>query len=140
MRVSAADLRFAAMKYRTFGKLGWKVSEIGFGAWAIGGSWGTQRDDESIAALNKALDLGCNFIDTAQGYGNGRSERIISQVLKERKGDQRIYVATKFPPANGAWPPTPYDSPTLFEHSHYAEQARAIAESLRQLQEELKTK
>jgi aryl-alcohol dehydrogenase-like predicted oxidoreductase len=98
------------MKYRTFGRLGWKVSEIGFGAWAIGGSWGTQRDDESVAALNKALDLGCNFIDTAQGYGNGRSEKIISQVLKERKGDQRVYVATKFPPANGAWPPTPFDS------------------------------
>ena len=97
------------MKYRTFGRLGWKVSEIGFGAWAIGGSWGTQQDDESVAALNKALDLGCNFIDTAQGYGNGRSERIISQVLKERRGE-RIYVATKFPPANGAWPPTPYDS------------------------------
>src|SRR5947207_5997683 len=98
------------MKYRTFGRLGWKVSEIGFGAWAIGGSWGTQRDDESVAALNKALDLGCNFIDTAQGYGNGRSEKIISQVLKERKGDSRVYVATKFPPANGAWPPSPHDS------------------------------
>jgi len=98
------------MKYRTFGRLGWKVSEIGFGAWAIGGSWGTQRDDESVAALNKALDLGCNFIDTAQGYGNGKSEKIISQVLKERKGEQRVYVATKFPPANGAWPPSPYDS------------------------------
>src|SRR2546423_1443611 len=102
--------KIRCMKYRTFGRLGWKVSEIGFGAWAIGGSWGTQRDDESIAALHKALDLGCNFIDTAQGYGNGRSEKIISQVLRERKGE-RVYVATKFPPtANGAWPPTPHDS------------------------------
>ncbi|HEV8379344.1 MAG TPA: aldo/keto reductase, partial [Tepidisphaeraceae bacterium] len=80
------------MKYRTFGRLGWKLSDIGFGAWAIGGSWGTQRDDESVAALNKALDLGCNFIDTAQGYGNGRSERIISQALKERKGE-RVSIA-----------------------------------------------
>jgi aryl-alcohol dehydrogenase-like predicted oxidoreductase len=96
------------MKYRTFGRLGWKVSEIGFGAWAIGGSWGTQNDADSIAALNRALDLGCNFIDTAQGYGNGRSERTIAQVLKQRRGE-RIYVATKIPPAPGSWPPTPYD-------------------------------
>src|SRR2546423_4640938 len=97
------------MKYRTFGRLGWKVSEIGFGAWAIGGSWGTQRDDESVAALNKALDLGCNFIDTAQGYGNGRSEKIISQVLKERRGGG-VYMGTKIPPANGGRPPPPYVS------------------------------
>jgi aryl-alcohol dehydrogenase-like predicted oxidoreductase len=97
------------MKYRTFGRLGWNVSEIGFGAWAIGGSWGTQQDDDSIASLHRALDLGCNFIDTAQGYGNGRSEKIIAQVLKSRAGSQRIYVATKIPPAQGAWPPTPFD-------------------------------
>lgn len=97
------------MKHRIFGRLGWKVSEIGFGAWAIGGSWGTQREEDSIAALNKALDLGCNFLDTAQGYGNGRSERIIAKTLKERKSADRIYVATKIPPAPGAWPPSPYD-------------------------------
>jgi aryl-alcohol dehydrogenase-like predicted oxidoreductase len=97
------------MNYRTFGRLGWKVSEIGFGAWAIGGSWGTQRDDDSIAALHRALDLGCNFIDTAQGYGNGRSERLIAQALKDRKPADRIHIATKIPPTPGAWPPSPYD-------------------------------
>lgn len=97
------------MKQRTFGRLGWKISDIGFGAWAIGGSWGTQSEDDSLAALRRALDLGCNFIDTAQGYGNGRSEKLIAEVLRERKG-QRIYVATKIPPTpTGAWPPTPYD-------------------------------
>lgn len=96
------------MKYRTFGRLGWQVSEIGFGAWAIGGGWGTQRDEESLAALHRALDLGVNFIDTAQGYGNGRSEQLIGKVLKERRGE-RIYVATKMPPAPGNWPPSPYD-------------------------------
>jgi aryl-alcohol dehydrogenase-like predicted oxidoreductase len=96
------------MKYRTFGRTGWKVSEIGFGAWAIGGSWGPQNQDESVAALNRALDLGCNFIDTAQGYGDGHSERIIAQVLRERTGE-KIYVATKIPPAPGAWPPSPHD-------------------------------
>jgi aryl-alcohol dehydrogenase-like predicted oxidoreductase len=98
------------MKYRTFGRLGWQVSEIGFGAWAIGGSWGAQSDDDSVRALHTALDLGCNFIDTAQGYGEGRSERIIARVLKERKGNERVYVATKIPPKSpGKWPPSPYD-------------------------------
>jgi aryl-alcohol dehydrogenase-like predicted oxidoreductase len=97
------------MKYRTFGRLGWKVSDVGFGAWAIGGSWGTQKDEDSVAALRRSLELGCNFIDTAQVYGDGRSERVIAGVLKEHKGP-RIYVATKIPPAPGAWPPSPYDS------------------------------
>jgi len=97
------------MKYRIFGRLGWRISEIGFGAWAIGGAgWGKQSDDESVRALHKALDLGCNFIDTAQGYGDGHSEQIIGRVLRERNGE-RIYVATKIPPQSGAWPPTPYD-------------------------------
>jgi aryl-alcohol dehydrogenase-like predicted oxidoreductase len=97
------------MKFRALGRLGWQVSEIGFGAWAIGGTgWGKQSDDESVRALHRALDLGCNYIDTAQGYGNGHSEQIIGRVLKERKGE-RIYVATKIPPQTGNWPPSPYD-------------------------------
>jgi aryl-alcohol dehydrogenase-like predicted oxidoreductase len=97
------------MKYRIFGRLGWQVSEIGFGGWAIGGTgWGPQQDSESVRALHRALDLGCNFIDTAQGYGDGHSEQIIGRVLKERRGD-RIYVATKIPPVPGSWPPSPYD-------------------------------
>jgi aryl-alcohol dehydrogenase-like predicted oxidoreductase len=95
------------VKHRAFGKTGVAVSEIGFGAWAIGGSWGPQEDSDSVAALHRALDLGVSFIDTAAGYGNGRSERIIGRVLKERGGD--VYVATKTPPAPGAWPPSPYD-------------------------------
>ena len=97
------------MKYRTLGRLGWRVSEIGFGAWAIGGTgWGNQTDDESIRALHQALDLGCNFIDTAQGYGDGHSEQLIGRVLRERPGE-RIYVATKIPPRPGNWPPSAYD-------------------------------
>lgn len=94
------------MKYRQLGRTDLRVSEIGFGAWAIGGSWGFQDESESLAALHKAIDLGLNFIDTAAGYGNGRSERIIAKVLKERK--ETVYVATKTPPAPGPWPPTPY--------------------------------
>jgi aryl-alcohol dehydrogenase-like predicted oxidoreductase len=94
------------MRHRTLGRTGLPVSEIGVGAWAIGGGWGEQKETDSIAALHRALDLGVNFIDTAAGYGDGRSERIIAKVLKERK--QRVWVATKTPPAPGPWPPTPY--------------------------------
>ena len=82
------------MNYRTLGRTGWQVSEISFGAWGIGGSWGTVDDDVSLAALHQALDLGVNFIDTADVYGDGRSEKLIGQVLRERRGE-RIYVATK---------------------------------------------
>jgi len=100
------------MKLRPFGKHPFSCSEIGFGAWAIGGSWGAQSDTDSLAALRRALDLGCNFIDTAAGYGNGRSERLIGQLLRERTKSHpssRIFVATKTPPAPGEWPPSPYD-------------------------------
>jgi aryl-alcohol dehydrogenase-like predicted oxidoreductase len=96
------------VKYRDFGKTGLQVSEIGFGAWAIGGSWGSQNDRDSIEALHRALDLGVNFIDTAAGYGDGRSERIIGRVLKERGEQERVIVTTKTPPAPGPWPPSPY--------------------------------
>ena len=81
------------MNYREFGKTGWKVSEISFGAWAIGGSWGTVKDEDSLDALRRAIDLGVNFIDTADVYGDGRSERLISKVLKERRA--KVIVATK---------------------------------------------
>jgi len=82
------------MKYRELGRTGWKVSEVSFGAWAIGGSWGAVDDAESRGALHRAIDVGVNFIDTADVYGDGRSERLIAQVVRERKGE-RIYVATK---------------------------------------------
>lgn len=97
------------MQYRPFGVTGWDVSEIGFGAWAIGAlGWGPQSDADSLAALHAALDRGCNFIDTALGYGDGHSERLIGKLLKERRGE-RIFVATKTPPVMpGYWPPTPY--------------------------------
>ncbi len=99
------------MNYRTFGKHGFDISEIGFGAWAIGGSWGDQADTDSLAALNRALDLGVTFIDTAAGYGNGRSETLIGRVLRERAAagrKEKVFVATKTPPAAGIWPPSPY--------------------------------
>ena len=122
------------MKYRKFGRLGWNVAEIGFGAWAVGGGWGIQSDEDSVAALHRALDLGCNFIDTAQGYGDGRSERVIAQVLKERRGDQRVYVATKIPPAPGSWPPSPYDD--IEERYGAAYLRQRLERSLRELRTE----
>src|SRR5271169_3774873 len=94
------------MKFRKLGRTQLEVSEIGFGAWAIGGGWGPQNEADSVAALNRALDLGGNFIDTAAGYGDGRSERIISGVLKGRR--ESVVVATKTPPTPGPWPPSPY--------------------------------
>ncbi len=82
------------VSHRRFGRTGWDVSEVGFGAWAIGGAWGDVSDADARQALHAALDAGVDFIDTADVYGDGRSERIIREVLKER-GGQRPIVATK---------------------------------------------
>jgi aryl-alcohol dehydrogenase-like predicted oxidoreductase len=81
------------MKYRELGRTGWKVSEVSFGAWAIGGTWGPVEDSESLAALHKAVEMGINFVDTADVYGDGRSERLVAQLCREHK--EKIYVATK---------------------------------------------
>jgi aryl-alcohol dehydrogenase-like predicted oxidoreductase len=81
------------MNYRTLGQTGWKVSEISFGAWAIGGAWGDVDDKDSLAALHAALDGGVNFFDTADVYGDGRSERLLANLKKARK--EKFYIATK---------------------------------------------
>jgi aryl-alcohol dehydrogenase-like predicted oxidoreductase len=82
------------MQSRRLGKTGWDVSEIGFGAWAIGGEWGETDDEESLAAMHAAVDAGVTFFDTADVYGDGRSERLIGRLLRER--DEKFVVATKF--------------------------------------------
>jgi aryl-alcohol dehydrogenase-like predicted oxidoreductase len=90
------------MNYRTLGRTGLKVSEIGYGAWGIGAKqWVGASDDESTKALERAIDLGLNFIDTALAYGDGHSEKLVGAVAKRRKG---VYVATKIPPKNRKWP------------------------------------
>jgi aryl-alcohol dehydrogenase-like predicted oxidoreductase len=81
------------MQYRELGRTGWKVSTISFGAWAIGGAWGSVDDRQSLAALEKAVDLGVNFIDTADVYGDGRSERLVAQLRQSRR--KEIHIATK---------------------------------------------
>lgn len=118
------------MRYRKLGRTGLDVSEIGFGAWAIGGSWGPQSEQDSVAALHHAIDLGVNFIDTAAGYGDGKSERIIGEVLKGRS--ERVYVATKTPPLPGKWPPSPYcDVEERYPERYLRE---SVEERLRNLQ------
>jgi aryl-alcohol dehydrogenase-like predicted oxidoreductase len=81
------------MQYRELGRTAWNVSTISFGAWAIGGTWGNVKDEESLAALHRALDLGVNFFDTADVYGDGRSEQLLAKLRKERK--EPFYIATK---------------------------------------------
>jgi len=96
------------MQYRSLGRMGWQVSEIGFGAWGIGRSfWVGAEDKESLSALHAAVDAGVNFIDTALVYGDGHSETLVGQVVRERA--ERIYVATKVPPLNEHWPALPDD-------------------------------
>lgn len=93
------------MKYRSLGRTGMQVSEIGFGAWGIGGQWGSKDDDAAVEAINCAMDQGVNFIDTAAGYGEGHSEKVIARAFRER--GERCCVASKVPPRNYKWPPIP---------------------------------
>jgi aryl-alcohol dehydrogenase-like predicted oxidoreductase len=90
------------MRYRSFGRLGWQVADIGYGMWGMGG-WSGSEDSASLTALDRAVALGCNFYDTAYAYGDGRSEKLLGETLK-RHQDQRLYVATKVPPKNRVWP------------------------------------
>jgi aryl-alcohol dehydrogenase-like predicted oxidoreductase len=113
------------MKYRALGSQGPQVSEIGFGAWALGGQWGGQDDSDSLAAIHAALDAGMNFIDTAAGYGDGRSESVIAHAISKLPAKSRPFIATKTPPAPGPWPPSPqcrwedrYSAASLRENVH----------------------
>jgi len=90
------------MRHRAFGRLGWQVSEIGYGMWGMGG-WTGSDDAQSLASLDRAVLGGCNFYDTAYAYGNGHSERLLGETLRRHPG-HRLYVASKVPPKNGRWP------------------------------------
>jgi aryl-alcohol dehydrogenase-like predicted oxidoreductase len=101
------------MRYRRFGRTGWYVSEIGFGMWGMAG-WTGSDDKESLNSLRRAVDLGCNFFDTAWAYGAGRSEKLLGKIVGAKKGkasaagpDKKLYMATKVPPKNGCWPARP---------------------------------
>jgi aryl-alcohol dehydrogenase-like predicted oxidoreductase len=90
------------MQYRRFGRVGWQVAEIGYGMWGMAG-WTGSADEESFASLDRAIELGCNFFDTAWAYGDGHSERLLGETLRRHPG-KRLYVATKIPPKNRKWP------------------------------------
>jgi len=90
------------MQYRRFGRTGWNVSKIGYGMWGMAG-WTGSEDAESLASLQRAVDLGCNFFDTAWAYGDGHSEQLLGKVLRANP-DKRLYTATKVPPKNRQWP------------------------------------
>src|SRR5947207_4321939 len=94
------------MRYRELGRTGYRVSEIGYGAWGIGGAmWQGGDDRQAVQALQLAIDEGLNFIDTALAYGNGHSEQLVGEVVRET--GHKIYVATKVPPKNQLWPARP---------------------------------
>ena len=93
------------MQYRTFGRTGWQVSEIGYGMWGLAG-WTGSDDDESMQSLHRAVELGCNFFDTAWAYGSGHSEQLLGQLVRAHP-DKKIYVASKIPPKNFKWPADP---------------------------------
>jgi aryl-alcohol dehydrogenase-like predicted oxidoreductase len=90
------------MKFRRFGRTGWQVGEIGYGMWGMAG-WSGSQDEESLASLQRAIDLGCNFFDTAWAYGDGHSEELLGKALRANP-NKRLYVATKVPPKNREWP------------------------------------
>jgi len=101
------------MKYRRFGRTGWNVSEIGYGMWGMGG-WTGSEDSESLDSLQRSVDLGCNFFDTAWAYGEGHSEQLLGKILRANRGksssggpDKTLYSATKIPPKNQRWPSRP---------------------------------
>jgi aryl-alcohol dehydrogenase-like predicted oxidoreductase len=112
------------VEYRGLGRTGMQVSEVGFGAWGIGGSgWLGAEDDESVRALRRAMELGVTLIDTALGYGGGHSEELIGKAVREHGGD--IVVATKIPPKNGTWPAPPGIHP---DEAFPADHVRACVE------------
>jgi len=117
------------MQSRKFGRLGWPVSEVGYGLWGMGG-WTGSNDDESIAALDRAVELGCTFFDTALAYGNGKSEQLLAPVLK-RHAAKPLIVATKIPPKNLRWPALPeYRLEDVFPADHIRQSTEISIENL----------
>src|SRR3712207_9563615 len=95
----------SSMRYRTFGRTGWQVGDIGYGMWGMAG-WTGSDDAESLRSLQRAADLGCNFFDTAWGYGEGHSEHLLGELVRANP-DRKLYTATKIPPKNRKWPARP---------------------------------
>src|SRR5688500_20300840 len=109
------------MRYRRWARLDWEIAEIGYGMWGMGG-WTGSDDTESARSLDRAVALGCNFFDTALAYGDGKSERLLGQMLA-RHQSVRLYIATKVTPLQRPWPgsaPTPVHQVSPFYHAWHA--------------------
>ena len=117
------------MKYRTFGRTGWKVSDMGYGMWGMAG-WTGSEDAESLASLQQAVDLGCNFFDTAWAYGKGHSESLLGQVLRANP-QKTLYTASKIPPKNNKWPSKPeYTLDDCYPPDHIEEYVHKSLENM----------
>jgi aryl-alcohol dehydrogenase-like predicted oxidoreductase len=117
------------MRFRRFGRVAWQISEVGYGMWGMGG-WTGSDDEESGRSLDRAIELGCNFFDTAFAYGMGRSEKLLGEALRRHSG-RTLYVATKIPPKNWQWPgraETPIDD--VFPADHISEFTEKSLENL----------
>src|SRR5581483_9172807 len=118
------------MKYRTLGRTGFEISDIAHGLWGMSG-WSGSDDEESLAALQMAVDLGCNFFDTAWAYGEGRSDDLLGEIMARNPG-KRLYAASKIPPLNDRWPARPeYKYSEVFPAKHVFRYAEAILGKLR---------
>jgi aryl-alcohol dehydrogenase-like predicted oxidoreductase len=118
------------MNYRKFGRTGWEVSDIAHGLWGMSG-WSGSSDEESLAALQLGVDLGCNFFDTAWAYGGGKSDGLLGDILTRNSG-KRLYAASKIPPANDKWPALPqYKYEDVFSAAHVYKYADLIRKKLR---------
>jgi aryl-alcohol dehydrogenase-like predicted oxidoreductase len=117
------------MKYRRFGRTGWKVSEVGYGMWGLA-AWRDSDDEESWRALQRSVDLGCNFFDTAWAYGDGKSEQVLGRLVRANPG-KKLYVATKVPPKNLQWPSRrEYSLDDCFPPDHIEKYVRSSLENL----------
>ena len=117
------------MKYRKLGRTGFEVSEIAHGLWGMGG-WSGSEDSESLKALQLAIDLGCNFFDSAWAYGEGKSDSLLGQILAKNKS-KRLYAASKIPPKNERWPALPkYKYEEVFPSEHVFKYADLIRKNL----------
>ncbi len=117
------------MKYRKLGRTGLEVSEIAYGLWGMG-EWSGSNDRESLESLQRSVEFGCNFFDSAWAYGNGKSDGLLGQILKQNPG-RRLYAASKIPPLNDKWPASPNDNyHDVFPSGHVFKYARMIREKL----------
>ncbi|NLX10834.1 MAG: aldo/keto reductase [Chloroflexi bacterium] len=117
------------MQYRIFGRTGWRVSEMGYGMWGMGG-WTGSDDDESLQSLHRAVELGCNFFDTAYAYGEGHSEHLLGELVRAHPG-QKLYTATKIPPKNRTWPSRRgFKLADTFPYDYIVEMTRRSLENL----------